>query len=60
MASGKYPESHLIQNPSIVRKFQVWQEAWQRIPKAELANIPNRLRNSVGSLQMANNILRIF
>ena len=21
-------------------KFQVWQEVWQRIPKAELANIP--------------------
>ena len=23
-----------------IRKFQVWQEVWQRIPKAELANIP--------------------
>ena len=26
--------------PMVIGKFRVWQEVWQRIPKAELANIP--------------------
>ena len=48
----------------IMGKFQVWQEVWQRIPKAELANIPRIFYEYSGKLgakpPISQNNLRIF